>query len=254
MWEYYENYDDNCVKGLLLRAQQRHPEALQIYYIFFLIELENKRESAQTQALQHAEVVYLNGKKKFSDFDYFVDMLSIADKFSYTKPLKERILDDMRRSFPRHELLWHTLAQRELTGLTCTKNATTFLEEVKRECHSTAASTTDEDPNHDDVDGFVDTAALNDELTILSTTDAGSAVVNTDATTRSSRDDTKADIRLIDDAGIVDEATLRQQRILEQQERIERCVVIYDAAVEVVCLNTCGYFQCLLVINFFIFS
>lgn len=118
---------------MLLRAQQRHPESQKLYLTFFQIELENKRKAEETLALQHADVIYSNGKKKFTDIEYFLEMLSIVDKFSYAKSIQQQILDDMRHLFPRNELLWHSLAQRELHGLAaidCTANVN---EAIKKE-------------------------------------------------------------------------------------------------------------------------
>lgn len=133
LWEYNENYQDHRVKGLLLRAQQRHPESQKLYLTFFQIELENKRKADESLALQHADVVYSNGKKKFTNIEYFIDMLNIVDKFGFAKSIQQTILDDMRRLFPRHELLWHTLAQRELNGLSPNDCTTDITDSVKRE-------------------------------------------------------------------------------------------------------------------------
>lgn len=134
LWEYNENFQDERVKGLLLRAQQRHPESKKLYLTFFQIELENKRKSEEFLALQHADVVYTNGKKKFkNNIEFFIEMLNIADKFSYAKSVQQTILDDMRQLFPHDELLWHTLAQRELNGLSSVDCTLNMNEMVKKE-------------------------------------------------------------------------------------------------------------------------
>lgn len=105
------------MKRLLLRAQQRHPESQKLYLTFFQIELENKRRSDEFEALQHAEVVYSSSKKKFTNIEFFIEMLNIVDKFKYAKSIQQNILDDIREMFAHEEILWHTLAQRELNGL-----------------------------------------------------------------------------------------------------------------------------------------
>lgn len=117
MWEYNEHYNDERVKRLLWRAQQRHPESQRLYLTFFQIELENKRGSVELEALQHADIVYSQAKKKFTNIDFYVDMLNIADRFKQASAIQQNILDDMRELFPREEILWNTLAQRELHGL-----------------------------------------------------------------------------------------------------------------------------------------
>lgn len=140
LWEYNENYQEHRMKNLLFRAQQKHPESQKLYLTFFQIELENKRKAEDIKAMQIADVVYSNGKKKFGSIDYFIEMLNIVDKFPYAKPLQQTILDDMRRLFSRHELLWHTLAQRELNGLTLSDCTTDIVETVKREGDSSKNS------------------------------------------------------------------------------------------------------------------
>lgn len=83
--------------------------------------------------MQHAEVVYTNGRKKFSNIEYYIDMLNIVDRFDFAKSIQQQILDDMRQLFPRHELLWHTLAQRELNGLSPIDCTADLSEAVKKE-------------------------------------------------------------------------------------------------------------------------
>lgn len=88
---------------------------------FFQIELENKREADENLALQHAEIVYTNGKKKFTTVTFFIEMLNIVDKFSYANAIQNLILHDLHEMFQHEEIMWHTLAQRELLGLSTDK-------------------------------------------------------------------------------------------------------------------------------------
>lgn len=133
MWEYNENFNDERVKSLLLRAQQRHPESQQLYLTFFKIELENKRKSEELEALQHADIVYSSSKKKFTNIDFYIEMLTIVDKFSYASSIQQNILEDMREMFSREEILWHTLAQRELHGLSTVDCTVDFTGLIKSE-------------------------------------------------------------------------------------------------------------------------
>lgn len=104
------------MKGLLLRAQQLHPEHQRLYLTFFQIELENKRQAEEELVLQHANVVYNNGKQKFNDIAFYIEMLKIVDKFEYADSIQQQILSDMRETFKHDEFMWHTFAQRELSG------------------------------------------------------------------------------------------------------------------------------------------
>lgn len=133
LWEYNENFNDERVKSLLLRAQQRHPESQKLYLTFFQIELENKRHSEELEALQHADIVYTSSKKKFTNVEFFIEMLNIVDKFSYASSIQQNILDDMREMFPREEIMWHTLAQRELHGLSAIDCTVDFTGLIKSE-------------------------------------------------------------------------------------------------------------------------
>ncbi|XP_055310345.1 U3 small nucleolar RNA-associated protein 6 homolog [Sitodiplosis mosellana] len=117
LWEYNENYSHERVKGLLLRAQHLHPESQKLYLTFFQIELENKREADESLALQHAQIVYTNGKKTFTNVTFYIEMLNIVDKFSYANSIQHMIMNDLREMFQHEEIMWHTLAQRELNDL-----------------------------------------------------------------------------------------------------------------------------------------
>lgn len=102
----------------MLRAQQLHPESQKLYLTFFQIELENKRKADEELALQHATIVYNNGKKKFpNNFQYYLDMLKMVDKFDYAHSIQTMILNEMSETFQNEDILWHTFAQRELIGL-----------------------------------------------------------------------------------------------------------------------------------------
>lgn len=117
MWEYNENYNHERVKGLLLRAQHLHTKSQKLYLTFFQIELENKREADESLVLQHAQAVYTGGKKEFTNVKFYIEMLNIVDKFSYATNIQQMILHDLREMFQHEEIMWNTLAQRELNGL-----------------------------------------------------------------------------------------------------------------------------------------
>ncbi|XP_031627058.1 U3 small nucleolar RNA-associated protein 6 homolog [Contarinia nasturtii] len=133
LWEFKENFNDERVKRLLLRAQQRHPTSEKLYLTFFQIELENKCQSDELEALQHADVVYSSSKKKFTNIDFYIEMLNIVDKFKYASSIQQTILEDMRVMFPREEILWHKLAQRELNGLSTVDSTMDFSGVIKTE-------------------------------------------------------------------------------------------------------------------------
>lgn len=133
LWEYNENFNDTRVKNLLLNAQNRHPESQKLFLTFFQIELENKSQLSDFEALRHADVVYTSCKKKFTNIEFYIEMLSIVDRFSYASSIQQNILEDMRLLFPRDEKLWHILAQRELHGLSAVDCTMDFSGLIKME-------------------------------------------------------------------------------------------------------------------------
>lgn len=231
MWEYTENYQDHRVKGLLLRAQQRHPDSQLIYSTFFLIELENKRKSSTELVLQHADVVYTNGKKKFTEIGFFFDMLQIADKFSFAKCIQQEILNDMRQMFPREALLWHTLAQRELNGLSGTEGTAALLDSVKQEAETSIATISLDDADND---SEVESYLVPDDDTILFTdiTDPQPSTSTGIGLSRS-RSNASDSIRLAKEPIPTAEFLEKRQQTLTRK-RIEMCVHIYIAGVKVV--------------------
>lgn len=58
--------------------------------------------------------------------------------------MQQQILNDMRKLFPRRELLWHTLAQRELHGLSGSDGTSALLEKVKNDLVLAAESAASE--------------------------------------------------------------------------------------------------------------
>lgn len=138
LWEYNENFNDERVKSLLVRAQQHLPAAQKLYTTGFLIELENKSKLDEAQATQRAEAIYGSSKaQKFINIEFYIEMLEILDKFSYAHSIQQQILDDMQEMCPHAELRWHTMAQRELKGLNSKINcAVDFSGLIKMECDS----------------------------------------------------------------------------------------------------------------------
>lgn len=141
-WEHHENDDDeeDRIVDLIKRAQEQHPESLTLYLTLFQIELENKRKRDLNKAIEHAEEVYANGKTRFPQIEFYIEMLKIVDKLSYARPIQQAILEDMRETFSKSEILWHTLAQRELHGLTVNENLSNSMEDIKEEDEDSKSS------------------------------------------------------------------------------------------------------------------
>lgn len=119
-----------------MRAQQQLPEAQKLYTIGFRIELENKCKLDELDVVQRAEALYASSRvQKFTNAEFYIEMLEIIDKFSYAHAIQQHILDDMQDMCPHAEIRWHTLAQRELKGLSSKINcAVDFSGLIKMEC------------------------------------------------------------------------------------------------------------------------
>lgn len=119
-----------------MRAQQQLPEAQKLYTIGFRIELENKCKLDELDVVQRAEALYASSRvQKFTNAEFYIEMLEIIDKFSYAHAIQQHILDDMQEMCPHSEIRWHTLAQRELKGLSSKINcAVDFSGLIKMEC------------------------------------------------------------------------------------------------------------------------
>lgn len=144
MWEYNENYNEERVKGLLLRAQQHHPDSELINLAFFEMELENKRKASEELALKHATVIYANAKKQFDGIHFYLEMLRTIDRFPYANELKETMLHEMQERFARDESMWHTMAQRVLND-TSEEDKLDDIETVKKDEDDDGSSDDEED-------------------------------------------------------------------------------------------------------------
>lgn len=132
LWAFQYSMNMDKVKNIFFRGLQRHPESEVINKAFFdvlLIEaakmspeknLSNNTVSEQDIGLERVEVIYRNSKKKISNVTYFLSLLERCEEEKYlhmTAQLQKMILDDLMKTFPRDEILWDALAQRELRGL-----------------------------------------------------------------------------------------------------------------------------------------
>lgn len=124
LWEYNENYSDERVKSLWIRALQKLPNAPKLYVTGFRIELENKCKLDETEAIQRAKEMYANSRaQQFKNIEFYMELLEILDGFSYAQSIEQHILNDMQEMCPHSEVRWQRMAQRELNGH-ATKNTT----------------------------------------------------------------------------------------------------------------------------------
>ncbi|XP_037931962.1 U3 small nucleolar RNA-associated protein 6 homolog [Teleopsis dalmanni] len=129
LWIYEYSSNIKKVKEIFFRALQRHPDSEEIYKTFFdTLLLSAIKMSTQKNAISSDEkiirleqvlIVYKNSKKIIQNINFFLSLLERceSEKFlNITTPLQKVIIDDLMTNFPRNEILWDTLAQRELRG------------------------------------------------------------------------------------------------------------------------------------------
>lgn len=110
-------------------AKIKHPDALNVFLTIFQVELEEARKRNANEAIEYLDECYRNGKLKFPQIEFYFGMLQIVDKLSYARPMQQTILNHVRTEYLHSELLWHTLAQRELHGMTVNDNSKNFADE-----------------------------------------------------------------------------------------------------------------------------
>lgn len=114
-------------------AKLKHPDSLSVFLTIFQVELEEKRKRNVNEAIEYLDECYRKGKVKFPQIEFYFGMLQIVDKLSYARSMQQIILVDVRMEYLHNELLWHTLAQRELHGMTVNDNFKSFADEHHQE-------------------------------------------------------------------------------------------------------------------------
>uniref|UniRef100_A0A1B0CGG0 U3 small nucleolar rna-associated protein 6 n=2 Tax=Lutzomyia longipalpis TaxID=7200 RepID=A0A1B0CGG0_LUTLO len=126
VWEYEQTQNMERVKHFMLGGLQRHPDSCMLYSKFLKMKLlEADKVDVQTEngaaqrkhILEQASIIYENSRKKIHSIEYLVNILEIVTEFSCAKDLMNTVLQHMQNEFPLEELMWHTLARRELMGL-----------------------------------------------------------------------------------------------------------------------------------------
>lgn len=116
-WERTIKTNESKLKNLLMRALHRHPESEELHIEFMDVELSNHRNLPTQNVLDNTILLYNNGRKRISSLSFLATVLDLLNKYTFSKPLQLKILDDMKSMYCNKELFWQILAQRELKGL-----------------------------------------------------------------------------------------------------------------------------------------
>lgn len=122
MWEHAETKNKERVKHFILGGLQRHPKSQELYFAFIklkLIEgadLKEEQNEARDKLISQAELIYKEGKTSIGSIEFVVGVLEIVSEFDFARSLEAIVLADMQANYRDSELMWHTLARRELKG------------------------------------------------------------------------------------------------------------------------------------------
>lgn len=125
-WELEEMKNIDGALNILKLGLHHHPSSKELYTEAFNIELQfgaQKSKSTdaeiekQQKSVARAEVMFQTSLKPIGDdVEYIISLLEIASKFDFTKTLQKTIIDYMIKNCWKSELMWHTMALRELQG------------------------------------------------------------------------------------------------------------------------------------------
>lgn len=122
MWEHEETKNKERVKHFILGGLQRHPKSEILYFTFLKLKLlegdklKVEDSDGKDKLITQAELIYKDGKENISSIEFIVGMLEIVSRFEFARSLEALILSDMQSGYRDSELMWHTLAKRELSG------------------------------------------------------------------------------------------------------------------------------------------
>nr|XP_024215873.1 U3 small nucleolar RNA-associated protein 6 homolog isoform X2 [Halyomorpha halys] len=131
-WEFYECHSIERARKFILNGLHTHKDCKLLFAEAFRIELsytnqkleqaKGNEESGKNNSLVNpvaemnfAEVIYTSAVNQINDVFFLVDLLNIAQEFTFTSSLKDEIIERMKNKHPKEEITWDTLARRELT-------------------------------------------------------------------------------------------------------------------------------------------
>ncbi|XP_024215874.1 U3 small nucleolar RNA-associated protein 6 homolog [Halyomorpha halys] len=130
-WEFDECHSIERARNFIRKGLLIHKDSKLLFAESFRLELtyicqkvEQAKEKGEKEGNNSPadpiiegnlpEVIYTSAVKKINDVSFLVDMLNIAQEYSFTSSLQDKILEMMRSKYPKEEVTWDTLARREL--------------------------------------------------------------------------------------------------------------------------------------------
>lgn len=125
-WELSESNNIEGALNYLKTGLHHHPDSKELYTESFKLELQsaekfhNKNsplEDQQQKASSRATVHFRAAAEMLGhDIEFLVSLLNTATEFEYTEELQAEIIEYLTKHCWRSEIMWHTMAQRELHG------------------------------------------------------------------------------------------------------------------------------------------
>ncbi|KAJ6639809.1 U3 small nucleolar RNA-associated protein 6 like [Pseudolycoriella hygida] len=125
-WERAIQMNEKKVRNLLMRALMDHKNNEDLHIEFIDVELSNHQQVGEQVVLDRVMLLYNNAKlvyneekpaERMKSLSFKAAILDKLGKFSFTKEIQLKILDDMQSNKNcETELFWHIMARRELNG------------------------------------------------------------------------------------------------------------------------------------------
>lgn len=134
-WELEEMNNMDAALNVLKTGLHHHPDSKELHAEAFKLELmcgsqkaknaktDDENNTRQEKSVLRAEVHFKSSVKAIGDdVEYIISLLEIATEFDFTEKLQMIIIEYLTSNCWKSELMWHTMAQRELKGHHYDKN------------------------------------------------------------------------------------------------------------------------------------
>lgn len=125
-WELSEMKNTEGALVILRNGIHHHPESKELYIEAFSLELQSAlpRDKTAEDAGDRKEKAAIRAQVHFetslnrigNDVDYMISLLDIATQYDFTEKLQQKISEHLLTNCWKSELMWYTMAQRELAG------------------------------------------------------------------------------------------------------------------------------------------
>ncbi|XP_026473080.1 U3 small nucleolar RNA-associated protein 6 homolog [Ctenocephalides felis] len=110
-WEVEDNNNVANALAYLARGIGHHPNDACLHSEVFNLTLLQSGKKNEVPDIKQAEVIYNTAVKNIKDVDFLIGLMKIADKYPFARPLRDRIVSDLKEMYPKEEKVWHYIAK-----------------------------------------------------------------------------------------------------------------------------------------------